>query len=348
MQISNLTLQNNLFLAPMAGVTDRAFREITKPFGVGLCFTEMASAKGLYYGGGARAAERHCSCDLAGSANPNDGLHKKPNRTSDILEHSEVERPLGVQIFGSEPEIMGNIVPRALQFGGELIDVNMGCPAPKIVNNGDGCAIMKTPKLAGEIIRAVKAAVKRYTLEPRESESEIANVPVTAKIRAGWDENSINAVEVAKRLEDAGVEAITVHARTREQFYSGFADWSIIADVVNAVSVPIIGNGDVKSLHDAENMVAQTGCKGVMIARAAMGNPWIFSGEIPTLNERLDTARRHIELMVRYKGEFRAIKEARKVLGWYFAGLPNSTKLRREVNSVNTLDDVERLLEKLL
>jgi len=305
MQISNLTLQNNLFLAPMAGVTDRAFREITKPFGVGMMFTEMVSAKGLYY---------------------------SSERTSELLEHSEIECPLGIQIFGSEPEIMAKIIPQALKFGGELIDINMGCPAPKIVNNGDGCALMKQPKIAEEIVRAVKS---------------VSPVPVTAKIRAGWSADSINAVEVAKRLEDAGVDAITVHARTREQFYSGVADWSIIADVVDNVSVPVIGNGDIKSLSDAENMIKQTGCKGVMIARFAMGNPWIFSGRIPAVDERLAVARRHIELMVEYKGEFRAIKEARKVLGWYFAGLPNSAKLRREVNSVNTFEDVDILLNRV-
>jgi len=303
MQISNLTLPNNLFLAPMAGVTDRAFREITKPFGAGTTFTEMVSAKGLHY---------------------------KSERTAELLEHSAIECPIGVQIFGSDPEIMAKIIPLALQFGGDLVDINMGCPAPKIVNNGDGSALMKQPKLCADIVRTVKT---------------VAKFPVTVKIRSGWDENSINAVEVVKYLEDAGVDAITVHARTREQFYSGQADWSVIADVVNAVSVPIIGNGDVKSLADAERMVTQTGCKGVMIARAAMGNPWIFSGETPTIDERLCVARQHIELMVKYKGEYRAIKEARKVLGWYFAGLPNSTKLRREVNLVNTLDDVERLLE---
>ncbi|MCL2837595.1 MAG: tRNA dihydrouridine synthase DusB [Oscillospiraceae bacterium] len=305
MKISNLTLQNNLFLAPMAGVTDRAYREITQPFGVGLMYTEMVSAKGLYY---------------------ND------SKTSDLLQTSEVERPIGVQIFGSEPEIMGQIMDKALRFGGELIDINMGCPAPKIVNNGDGSALMKNPKLAADIVRAVK------TTSP---------VPVTVKIRAGWDAGSINAVEFAKYLEDAGADAITVHGRTREQFYSGFADLSVIADVVRAVGVPIIGNGDVKSLADAENMVAQTGCSGVMIGRGAMGNPWIFSGEIPTLEERLSTARRHIALMVQYKGEYRAIKEARKVLGWYFAGIHGATKLRREVNTVETLDDVEKLLEKV-
>jgi len=307
MQIGNLTLQSNLFLAPMAGVTDRAFREITKPFGAAMMYSEMVSAKGLLYQG---------------------------ERTFDLLQMSEVERPLGVQIFGSEPQIMAEIAEKALSFGGELLDINMGCPAPKIVNNGDGCALMKNPKLAAEIVRAVK--------------KQALPVPVTAKIRAGWDFASINAVEMAKHLEDAGVDAITVHGRVREQFYSGFANLSVIADVVRAVSVPVIGNGDVRDLSDAENMIAQTGCKGVMIARGAMGNPWIFSGETPTLNERLETARRHIGLMVEYKGEFRAIKEARKVLGWYFSGIHGASKLRVEVNSVKTLDDVEKLLEKII
>ena len=305
MNIGNLILQNNLFLAPMAGVTDRAYREITKPFGVGMMYSEMISAKGLFY---------------------------QSDKTADLLQMSELERPLGVQIFGSEPEIMAKIVDKALSFGGELIDINMGCPAPKIVNNGDGCALMKNPKLAAEILRAVKNA---------------SFAPVTVKIRAGWDMDSINAVETAKYLEDAGADAITVHGRTREQFYSGVADLSVITDVVRAVNIPIIGNGDVKSLADAANMVRQTGCAGVMIGRAAMGNPWIFSGEKPSLEERLSVTRQHIALMVEYKGEYRAIKEARKVLSWYFAGIPGATKLRKEVNVVETLDDVEKLLEKV-
>ena len=327
MKIGNLTLQSNLFLAPMAGVTDRACREIFKPFVSGLMYTEMVSAKGLYYEAAPRVSE---SCNESDSADSVGS--KKTNKTRDLLEMSEVERPLGVQIFGSEPEIMAEIVEKALSFSGDLLDINMGCPAPKIVNNGDGSALMKNPKLAAEIVRAVK---------------RVSPVPVTAKIRAGWDSESITAVEFAKHLEDAGVDAITVHARTREQFYAGVADWSVVADVARAVSVPIIGNGDVRSVKDAAKKVELAGCAGAMIGRGAMGNPWIFTGEIASLDERLSVAKRHIELMIKYKGEYRAIKESRKVLGWYLTGIPNASKLRLEINSMETFADVERMLEKV-
>ena len=316
MQIGDLKLENNLFLAPMAGVTDMAFRKITKPFGPALMYTEMVSGKGLHY---------------------------KSRKTGTLLEILEEEKPMAAQIFGHDPEMMGEIAQMVLEYGVSLIDINMGCPAPKIVNNGDGCALMKDPVLAGKVIAAVCRAV---------------SVPVTVKFRKGWDEEHANAVAFAKIAEQNGAAAITVHGRTREAFYSGTADWEIIGRVKAAVAIPVIGNGDVTDGISAKAMIEQTGCDGIMIGRAAQGNPWIFSqvlhyfktGEIlpaPGLEERIITALRHLKLLVQFKGEHRGIQEGRKHMSWYFRGIPGGASLRAKINTACTLQEMESIILSL-
>ncbi|MBQ2615001.1 MAG: tRNA dihydrouridine synthase DusB [Clostridia bacterium] len=316
MQIGNLSLNNNLFLAPMAGVTDRAFRITAKPFGPALMYTEMVSGKGLHY-------------------------HNK--RTGDLLAVSPEEKPVATQIFGHEPEIMAAIAEQALANGAVMLDINMGCPAPKIVNNGDGSALMKNPPLAGEIIRAVSRAV---------------SVPVTVKFRMGWDSQHINAVEFAKIAEFSGAAAITIHGRTREAFYSGKADWEIIRQVKEAVSIPVIGNGDIVDALSAKRMLETTGCDGLMIGRAAQGNPWIFreilhylaSGELlppPTLEERVGVALSHLDLLVALKGEHRGIQEGRKHMSWYFRGLQGGARLRDRINKISSYCEMRGLIENL-
>ena len=305
MKIKDLELKNNVFLAPMAGVTDKAFRLITKPFGPAMMYTEMVSGKGLFY---------------------------NSRKTAELLTADDCEYPVAAQIFGHEPEIMGKIAEESLSQGAVMVDINMGCPAPKIVDNGDGCALMKSPCLAGRVIEAVKKSVK---------------VPVTVKFRAGWDSEHINAVEFAKMAEQSGADAITVHGRTREQFYSGKADLEIIADVKNAVKIPVIGNGDIDSGKTARNMLDKTGCDGIMIGRAAEGNPWIFKQVItyletgeeiasPTINERLDVALKHFELLIKLKGERRGVLEGRKHMSWYFKGVSGGSVLRECVNKAET------------
>ncbi len=317
MKIGNVILENNLFLAPMAGVTDKAFRLITKPFGPALMYTEMVSGKGLHYGS---------------------------NKTASLLEVLDDEKPVAAQIFGHDPEIMREIASDALQYGAVMIDINMGCPAPKIVNNGDGSAMMKDPKNAGKVIAVVKEAV---------------SVPVTVKFRMGWDEKNINAVEFAKIAEANGADAVTVHGRTREAFYSGKANWDIIRDVKNAVSIPVIGNGDVTDGASAKSLLDQTGCDGIMIGRAAQGNPWIFQNVLhylktgeelppPSLEEKIQTALKHLHLLVQYKGEHRGILEGRKHMSWYFKGLSGGAPLRNSINKANTLEEMVSLLETLL
>lgn len=314
MKIGTVKLDGNVFLAPMAGVTDRAFRMITKPFGPSLMYTEMVSGKGLLY-------------------------HNK--RTEDLLEVSDAEKPVAAQIFGHEPSVMAAIAEGALRYGACMIDINMGCPAPKIVSNGDGCALMRTPALAGEIIRAVTDAV---------------DVPVTVKLRKGWDDDSVNVIELARIAEQNGAAAVTVHGRTRMQFYSGSADLDSIRAVVSAVQIPVIGNGDITDGPTARHMLAYTGCAGVMVGRAAQGNPWIFQqirryleqGEampLPSLAARLQTANAHIQLLVQCKGERRGIQEGRKHLSWYLKGLPGGPKLRDQINRACTLDEMQAILD---
>ncbi len=313
MKIGNVKLENNIFLAPMAGVTDKAFRLIVKPFGPALMYTEMVSGKGLFY---------------------------NSKKTAALLATEENERPVAVQIFGHEPEIMAKIAKEALGDGAVIVDINMGCPAPKIVNNGDGSALMKNPKLAGAVIKAVKNAV---------------DVPVTVKFRAGWDKASINAPEFAKVAQECGADAITVHGRTREQFYSGKADLDVIKAVCDAVSIPVIGNGDITDGKSAEHMINYTGCDGIMIGRAAEGNPWIFkevlhyleTGEtlsLPTIEERLSVALSHLDLLVKFKGERRGVLEGRKHMAWYFKGVKGGAILREAINKATTKEEMCELL----
>ena len=313
MKIGTLNLKNNIILAPMAGVTDKAFRLITKPFGPALMYTEMVSGKGLLY---------------------------KNKRTEVLLEVLNFEKPTAAQIFGHEPEVMSEIAERSLEFGADMIDINMGCPAPKIVNNGDGSALMKNPELAGKIISAVRKSV---------------NCPMSVKFRMGWDDDSINAVEFVKTAENNGADAITIHGRTRAQFYSGKANLEIIKKVKEAVKIPVIGNGDVHDGKSAKYMLDYTGCDGIMIGRAAQGNPWLFSSVLhylktgdelapPTLEERSDIAEKHLRLLVKFKGEYRGVLEGRKHMAWYFKGLCGGAKLRNLINQCDTLEQMLDLI----
>ncbi len=314
MKIGNLELKNKVFLSPMAGVTDLPFRLICKEQGCGLLYTEMINGKALCY---------------------------DDKNTKKMLKIEEEEHPVAVQIFGSEPEFMGRAAEIMNDYSNEILDINMGCPAPKVVKNGDGSALMKNPKLAEEVLRAVVKNSKK---------------PVTLKIRKGWDDNSVNAVEIAKIAEGCGISALAIHGRTREQFYSGKADWDIIAEIKKNLSIPVIGNGDVFTIEDSINMLDKTGCDAIMIGRGAQGNPWIFkrinhymnTGEIlpePTLNEKISTAIKHLKLAVEEHGEYVAVREMRKHIAWYLKGLRNSAKLRDEINKIEDYQEVVSKLE---
>ena len=315
LEIGGVVLEYGLVLAPMAGVTDLSYRKLCKEQGCGLVVTEMVSAKAILY---------------------------KNRNTQELLRIRDEERPAAVQLFGSDAGIMGEIAQVVSEGNCDLIDVNMGCPVPKIVNNGEGSALLKEPKKVEAILTAM---VKR------------SKKPVTVKIRKGFNDASVNAVEIAKIAEGCGVAAVAVHGRTREQFYSGKADWEIIRQVKEAVKIPVIGNGDVTGAKEAKAMLDLTGCDGVMIGRGAKGNPWIFSqilhyletGEVlpgPSVLEIKEMILRHGRLLSEDKGEFTAMREMRKHMAWYTAGLPHSAALRNEINLVETLEEMAGLMER--
>lgn len=311
--IGNVALENNLILAPMAGVTDLPFRLLCKEQGCGLMCTEMVSAKAILY---------------------------KNKNTAELLEVREEERPVAVQLFGSDPKILSEMAKQIEDGPYDIIDLNMGCPVPKIVNNGEGSALMKQPKLVEEILTAMVKSLKK---------------PVTVKFRKGFGDASVNAVEIAKIAESCGVSAVAVHGRTREQYYSGKADWDIIRRVKESVTIPVIGNGDIFTPEDAKRMLEETGCDGLMIARGAKGNPWIFkrinhyleTGEIlppPDAEEIKRMILRHAVLQVSHKGEVMGIREMRKHVAWYTVGLPHSASLRNEANQVETYEEFCQLV----
>lgn len=314
--IGDVTLENNVILAPMAGVTDLPFRLLCKEQGAGLLCMEMVSAKAVLY-------------------------HNK--NTEKLMEIDPRETPVSLQLFGSEPDIIAKIAAELEERPFAILDINMGCPVPKIVNNGEGSALMRNPRLAAEIVRKTAKAIRK---------------PVTVKIRKGYDEAHCNAVELAKYLEDAGAAAITVHGRTREQFYSGKADWEIIRKVKEAVTIPVIGNGDVTDGESAKRMIEETGCDGIMIGRAAQGNPWIFREvlaylehdvkmERPSVEEVREMIRRHATLQLDCKGGYIGIREMRKHVAWYIAGYPHAADLRKRVCSVERMEDLMELIEEI-
>ncbi len=314
--IGNVRIEKTAALAPMASVADRAYRLMAKEYGAAYVVGEMASCKGLCY---------------------------SDRKTAELLSVTEAERPMAVQLFGAEPEFMAGAVKIAEKFNPEIIDINAGCPMPKIVGGGAGSALMKTPQLFGEVVAAAVRATE---------------LPVTVKIRKGWDDSSVNAVEMAKIAEANGAAAVAVHGRTKEQLYSGKADWDIIRDVKNAVSIPVIGNGDVASPEQCRAMYDYTGCDLVMIGRGSYGRPWLF-GQIkdyfegrevrpePSFEEKLAIMRRHIGLLVADKGEAVGMKEARRHASWYLKGMTGAARFRNICGTLNTLDDLERLIETI-
>ena len=316
LKIGNVLLENSYVLGPMAGVTDLPFRLLCKEQGAGLLCMEMVSAKGIFYNN---------------------------KNTESLLQIHPEEVPVSLQFFGSDPKIVSEMAKRVEERPFSILDINMGCPVPKVVRNGEGSALMKNPKLVYELVSATVKAIKK---------------PVTVKIRKGFDDEHINAVEIAKIIEEAGAAAVAVHGRTREQYYSGKADWEIIRQVKEAVSIPVIGNGDVTSGEKAIAMREQTGCDGVMIARGAQGNPWIFSelleyertGRLPDrpdVEEIKQTMLRHARLQIEYKGDFTGIREMRKHVPWYTKGLHGSARLRDQINQVESYAELENLLTSL-
>ena len=316
LQIGDVTIDVPIILAPMAGVTDLPFRLLCKQMGAGLLCMEMVSAKAIHY---------------------------KNKNTESLMAIDERELPVSMQLFGSEPELMAEVAHSIEERPFALLDLNMGCPVPKVVNNGEGSALMKDPKLAADIVRAISTAIQK---------------PVTVKIRKGFDDAHVNAVELAKRLENAGAAAIAVHGRTREQYYSGKADWDIIRQVKEAVTIPVIANGDIDSPEAAKRCIEETGADAIMIGRGAQGNPWIFReirhylefGEMlprPDAEEIKIVLRRHAQLQMEVKGEYIGMREMRKHAAWYLAGFPHAARLRKQACEMEKLDDLERLIEMI-
>ncbi len=312
-KIGTVELSSNVFLAPMAGVTDLVFRVLCKEQGAGLVYSEMVSAKGMLY---------------------------ESKNTDKLLTTDATEHPVAAQLFGSDPAILADIAKKIEPYPFDIIDINMGCPAPKITKNGEGSALMKTPALIGEIVSKVSRATHK---------------PVTIKIRKGFNENTINAVEIAKIAEQNGAAAITIHGRTREQYYSGHADWDIIRQIKESVRIPVIGNGDVQDELDAKKMLEETHCDAVMVGRASEGNPWIFKKinhylqtgqrlQDPTVDERIQLALRHMDMLVLYKGEYTGVREMRRHLGFYIKGLPNCAATRVALNKCSTADEMKEHL----
>jgi tRNA-dihydrouridine synthase B len=314
MKIGNIELKNNVMLAPMAGITDKTFRTICKVHGAGVVVTEMISTKGMYY---------------------------EDKKTKELMDINQTNRPVMMQIFGSDPLIMAQVVKDKLNYIDtfDILDINMGCPAPKIVNNGDGSALMKTPRLAMEIVSRIK---------------NVSNKPVTVKIRKGWDKNNINYMSFAKMLQDSGADAITLHGRTRDQFYSGKADWNAVSELKAYLSIPVIGNGDIFSFSDAKKMLDETRCDGIMIGRGALGNPWIFrqiekglnqeSVDYPGYKEKLEQLLVHLDMLIVEKPERVAVLQIRKHCGWYIKGLHGAAEYRNRFNQVQTRDELNRVI----